>query len=373
MITVDRKLLARTLARLTPYTGGLYHWQRLVRIAVDADCDPGHPAVSLQAANGADFAGVLLPCETEDSDCIVAVPLELLRAVVAASAADSISLSMSGSHLVVRDDASRTRILGQPAADVPPFPESPCDGSAMVLSGRRDLCDAIGAAASTAAAESARYAVSAVMVRRDGMVVSTDGRVLQSISASATAAPAAEAAGVDSILVPSRLAAEIARWPHCDLHHAQGRVYACCDGDDGAWIAGTAASGHAFPPWESVMPKEPGEHSISGDADAIAAALRAASAMTDDGSPGVRLRLSGGAASIEARSARAGEATVAVPCVVHGDAEIGLNAAQAMRLIKASGAVADGDLTIRFGAATKPITYRRGDAWQAVQMPTAMS
>jgi hypothetical protein len=69
----------------------------------------------------------------------------------------------------------------------------------------------------------------------------------------------------------------------------------------------------------------------------------------------------------------AGEAKVVADAKASGGIGlVGLNGSQAMRLIKASGAISDEPLEIMFGESSKPIVYRRGNLWTAVQMPTAL-
>ena len=177
------------------------------------------------------------------------------------------------------------------------------------------------------------------------------------------------AIGDAAVMVPARLAAEISRWHAVDLYRTGTHVSGECDGETGIWRIGTLASEHAFPPWQDVVPKETPPISIVGDASAIASAMRAAAAMCEE-FPTVAVSVSGGRVEIEARGS-AGEAKAIADAASEGEGQIWLNSTQALRLIKASGAIDDGPLEIRFGDASKPIVYRRGDSWRAVQMPTA--
>jgi hypothetical protein len=364
MTTLPRKLLAKSLARLMPYSGKAYAWQRVACLSVCGD-DADAPSLVIEAQNGVDFAMVALPMppglDREASP--IAVPLELLRSVVAASDAEEVEIAWDDAALTVSDPRSRTRLLAD-KSDRPAFPRPGGVASEMVASGSRDLCDAIGAAAASAAPTDSRYAISAILVG-GGKVVSTDGRLMQAISAGT-------GAGEGTILVPARLAAEIARWHAVDLFRGQSHAYAMCDGDEGVWLVGTAATEHVFPPWESVMPQGTPPTLVEGDADGIAAAIAAASTMCEEASPGVALSVSGERVELAARGF-AGESKVVAQARGSGIGLVGLNGAQAVRLIKASGAIEDGPLEIRFSEPNRPIVYRRGERWTAVQMPTVMA
>jgi hypothetical protein len=376
MIRMDRRRLAKALARLRPYTGNSHPTHGLVRVEqIPETAEP--PGLLLSCSNGREWASVLIAFEQGtscDEASEVAVPLHLLHGFVSEATDETIEMCLDASGMRMQYSGASARLLGTPVETVNRLPVSVCDPTHMFARGDDGLCRAIRASISTVAPENSRYAIAGVRVERDGTVVSTNGRALQWQEAKMSVPDRVDESM--SLLIPTKLAVEIGKWSHADLFCAPSHVYAVWDSEDGVWTAGTTHIEGSFPPWRSVVPELDVLAAISADGVALAKSVRQALPLVDRDIPRMVFRIAPDGVSISANAA-SGEARVEVGADITVQKSLPMEFAvsphQLLELIDSACLICSEPIRIDVGARLKPLMLRSGDRWSAVLMPMVLA
>lgn len=353
-VTVQRKLLLSTITRLRRFAGRVSILDA-ARVCFQGDDE----TLTLSAMNGTAWGVANIPASGEHDhgdEIDVGVPLDTLRAVVAASDAENVQIRTGSKGMFVDDDKGSTRLLT--FRDLPAFPGWQKVESHTVRLGA--LGQAIDGVRFAAAPESNRYAIDGICW--DGAsLVATNGRVL----AAANGLPEVPNAWI----MPQAFAdavADLARaMPETDAVVYASDSWVVIDTND--WTIGSTLVEGVFAPWRSVIP-EAGAITATLDCETTKRLLRSALTVAPPDSRAVRFRLGGGTIVATTRDATIGEAKSSMQCETEGEIEIGVNGAQ---FIAALDAAPSELVRMQCIAPNKPIVLS-ADGWQTVVMPMTL-
>lgn len=353
-VTVQRKLLLTTITRLKRFAGRVSILDA-VRLCFQGDDE----TLTLSAMDGTAWgvAHIAASGEQDKRDEIdVGVPLETLRAVVAASDAEQVQIRTGTKGLFVDDDKGSTRLLA--LRELPPLPSWKKGDSHRVRLGA--LGQAIDGVRFAAAPESNRYAIDGICW--DGAsLVATNGRVL----AAANGLPEVPSAWIMPQSFADAVADLAKAMPETEAVVYSSESWVVIDTND--WTMGSTLVEGTFAPWRSVIPAA-GTITATLDTETTRRLLRSALTVAPPDSKAVRFKIGGGTIVATTRDATIGEAKSAMQCETEGEIEIGLNGAQFIAALDAAPAES---VRMQCSEPNKPIVLS-ADGWQTVVMPMTL-
>lgn len=311
----------------------------------------------------------------------VAVPADKLRAIVSAEDGEpTLTIETEGDQCHIKGTNAHFRVFAYPAKDFPAMPDfqqsvagaGPDPAKTVFAHTAGALLELVQRTVFATARETSRYAINGVLLKRDGKkleMVATDGRRLAVSRSQLTGASAKGDAA--SCIVPTKalnILSKIARDPdeHVRLAISDSRIFFAFEASTPAGgkdpdklpapravLSSTLVEG-SFPPYEDVIPKDQDKR-ITASREALSAAVRKSSVLTNEESRGVRMAFTkkDRRLTLSSRAPEMGESEISVELAEFegDDIEISFNPTFITDVLKV---VTDQQVIVELKAANKP-------------------
>lgn len=318
----------------------------------------------------------------------VLIPADKLRAIVGAQDTEpTLSIEAEGDVCLIKGADAKFKVFGFPAAEFPPMPEFPTDGTNAFQISAETLEQLISRTIFSTSKETSRYAINGVLLKRQGKkleMVATDGRRLALARASADGASAG--AESSSCIIPTKALNLVQRLLVPGAEGAPIKVgltpnqvmflFPDAETGGGTLLASNLVEG-TFPPYEDVIPKDQ-DKKATFDVESLGSAVKRAALLTTEESRGIRMAFTGSPESkahglkISSRAAESGEAEVECEMNAYegSEIEISFNPVFITEVLK----VYPGDQVIlEMKAPNKPGLIRSGTDFVYVVMPVNLT
>jgi len=295
------------------------------------------------------------------------IPADKLSQIVRESVDPTLEIEIKQDQAEIRGADSRFKIYGYPVTEFPTVPQFKGDSDFEISAA--ELHRLIAQTIFATARENSRYAMSGVLVERDGnklTVVATDGRRL-AMSKGACKAGKGDATK-HSAIVPLKALNMILRLfddaeQNVRVKIADNQILFATEE---TLLTSNLVEGN-FPPYRAVIPKD-GDRKATLHTDSFASGVRRAGLLTNDESKGVRLAFSPEGLTLTSRAPEMGEAEIKVelPKYDGEPIDIGFNPNFILDAMKV---VDSNEITIELKAANKPGVIRTGPDFLYVIMP----